>query len=131
MGPHLPLNAVTSVQRFDGRDLGRAPHIAVLGSCKLGNFVASLPLLRLLRRRYPEAQIDFWGSEATADFERALCGEGQPLDWRISWDQPHAEGDQTQADWRRSPTPLAKGKRKLAHSTWRSTATVSTRSPRP
>ena len=94
MGPHLPLNALTSVQRFDGRDLGRAPHIAVLGSCKLGNFVASLPLLRLLRRRYPDAQIDFWGSEATADFERALCGKGQPLDWRISWDQPHAERDE-------------------------------------
>ena len=63
----------------------------MLGSCKLGNFVASLPLLRLLRRRYPSAQIDFWGSEATADFERALCGDGQPLDWRISWDQPHTE----------------------------------------
>ena len=83
---------MTRVQRFDGRDLGRSPHIALLGSCKLGNFVASLPLLRLLRRRYPEAQIDFWGSEATADFERALCGDGQPLDWRISWDQPHIEG---------------------------------------
>ena len=93
MGPDLPLNAVTRVQRFDGRDLGQAPHIAVLGSCKLGNFIVSLPLLRLLRRRYPEAQIDFWGSEATADFERALCGEGQPLDWRISWDQPHDEAD--------------------------------------
>lgn len=93
MGPHLPLKPVTSVQRFDGRDLGRTPHIAVLGSCKLGNFVASLPLLRLLRRRYPDARIDFWGSEATADFERALCGEGQPLDWRISWDQPHGDGD--------------------------------------
>ena len=92
MGPHLPLNAVTHVQRFDGRDLGKSPHIAVLGSCKLGNFVATLPLLRLLRRRYPEAQIDFWGSEATADFERALCRKGQPLDWRISWDQPHSEG---------------------------------------
>ena len=37
-------------------------HIAVLGSCKLGNFVASLPLLRVLRRRYPEAQIDFWAA---------------------------------------------------------------------
>lgn len=85
------MNALTRVQRFDGRDLGRTPHIAVLGSCKLGNFVATLPLLRLLRRRYPEAQIDFWGSQATADFERALCGDGQPLDWRISWDQPHTE----------------------------------------
>ena len=93
MGQHLPLNALTSVQRFDGRDLGRAPHIAVLGSCKLGNFVASLPLLRLLRRRYPEAQIDFWGSEATADFEHALCGDDQPLDWRISWDHPNTDRD--------------------------------------
>ena len=27
-----------------------------------------LPLLRLLRRRYPEAHINFWGSAATADF---------------------------------------------------------------
>ena len=92
MGPHMPLNSVTSVQRFDGRDLGLSPHIAVLGSCKLGNFVATLPLLRLLRRRYPKAQIDFWGSEATADFEHALTGENQPLNWRISWDKPHAEG---------------------------------------
>ena len=92
MGPHLPLNPLTSVQRFDGRDLDKTPHIAVLGSCKLGNFVATLPLLRLLRRRYPGAQIDFWGSEATADFERALCGDGQPLNWRISWDQPDTEG---------------------------------------
>ena len=91
MGPHLRLEPVNSVQRFDGRDLGLAPHIAVLGSCKLGNFVATLPLLRLLRR--PSAQIDFWGSEATADFERELCGIGQPLDWRISWDQPHNNED--------------------------------------
>ena len=131
MGPHLPLNAVTSVQRFDGRDLGRAPHIAVLGSCKLGNFVAKPALLRLLRRRYPEAQIDFWGSEATADFERALCGDGQPLDWRISWDQPHTEGVNEINRLERSPTLLTSGTRKQDRSTWRSTATVSTRSPRP
>ena len=91
MDSHLPSNPLTSVQRFDGRDLGRAPHIAVLGSCKLGNFVATLPLLRLLRRRYPGAQIDFWGSEATADFERALCGNEQPLNWRISWDKPNSK----------------------------------------
>ena len=92
MGQDLPFKSLTSVQRFDGSDLGQSPHIALLGSCKLGNFVASLPLLRLLRRRYPKAQIDFWGSEATADFERALCGEGQPLNWRISWDKPRIEG---------------------------------------
>ena len=34
MGPDLPVKPVTSVQRFDGRDLGHNPHIAVLGSCK-------------------------------------------------------------------------------------------------
>ena len=97
MGQRLPMNDLTGVQRFDGRNLGLAPHIAVLGSCKLGNFVASLPLLRLLRRSYPEAQIDFWGSEATADFERALCGESQPLNWRISWDSPNTEGVELQS----------------------------------
>lgn len=97
MGSHLPLNFVTSVQRFDGRDLGQKPHIAVLGSCKIGNFVASMPLLRLLRRRYPKAQIDFWGSEATADFERALCGKDQPLNWRISWDQPDTKAVEKQS----------------------------------
>jgi heptosyltransferase-3 len=74
------------VQRYDGRDLGQRPHIAVLGSCKVGNFVATLPMLRLLRRRYPEAVVDFWGSEVTRDFETALCGSGQPLSWRCSWD---------------------------------------------
>lgn len=74
------------VQRYDGRPLGQAPHIAVLGSCKVGNFVVTLPLLQALRHRYPEAVIDFWGSEATADFENALCGPDGPLTWRTSWD---------------------------------------------
>ncbi|KZR79895.1 lipopolysaccharide core biosynthesis protein [Prochlorococcus marinus str. MIT 1342] len=78
-----------SVQRYDGRELGSHPHIAILGSCKVGNFVVTLPLLRLIRRRYPAATIDFWGSEATRDFEEALCGEYEkkPLNWRCSWDQ--------------------------------------------
>jgi len=78
----------TPVQRYDGRPLGTAPHIAVLGSCKVGNFVVTLPLLQGLRQRYPDAVIDFWGTEATADFERALCGPTGPLNWRCSWDHP-------------------------------------------
>ena len=83
-----PQPAAPRVQRYDGRPLGPSPHIAVLGSCKLGNFVVTLPLLRALRRRHPAARIDFWGSEATADFEQALCsGEAPLLNWRISWDQ--------------------------------------------
>ncbi|MFL0753586.1 MAG: glycosyltransferase family 9 protein [Prochlorococcus sp.] len=77
------------VQRYDGHHLGSKPHIAILGSCKVGNFVVTLPLLRLIRRSYPAATIDFWGSEATRDFEEALCGddEKKPLSWRCSWDQ--------------------------------------------
>ena len=113
MGSHMPRNALTSVKRFDGRDLGQAPHIAVLGSCKVGNFVATLPLLRLLRRRYPQARIDFWGSEATADFEQALCGDGQPLDWRISWDQPDAE-EASEQDRLGSIASAARQRKKVA-----------------
>lgn len=93
MEKSLSSNSVTRVKRYDGRDLGSEPHIAVLGSCKVGNFVVTLPLLRLLRQRYPNAQINFWGTEATRDFEIALCKEGQPLNWRISWDHPEVSTD--------------------------------------
>ncbi len=86
------------MQRYDGRDLGPAPHIAVLGSCKVGNFVVTLPLLRSLRRRYPKACLDFWGSEATRDFEEALCqGDAPLLNWRVSWDTPSADAFQVLA----------------------------------
>ena len=74
-----------TLQRYDGRDLGTGPHIAVLGSCKVGNFVVTIPLLLALRRHYPQARLDFWGSEATRDFEEALVAEGL-LSWRTSWD---------------------------------------------
>ena len=78
------------MKRFDGRNLGKVPHIAVLGSAKLGNFVVTIPMLRLLRKKYPEAIIDFWGSEVTKDFEIALCSENQPLSWRTSWDKKYS-----------------------------------------
>ena len=64
MGQDLPSKPVTSVQRFDGRDLGQAPHIAVLGSCKLGNFVATLPLLRLLQTPLPKCTNRFLGQRS-------------------------------------------------------------------
>ena len=89
----LPANVIPPiVQRYSGEDLGPAPHIAVLGSCKVGNFVVTLPLLTLLRRKHPEAVVDFWGSEATADFEQALCKPQGPLNWRISWDLERSDG---------------------------------------
>ena len=87
-----PLPTASRVQRYDGSDLGPSPHISVLGSCKVGNFVVTLPLLRVLRRHYPQAKVDFWGSDATADFEHALCTGQEPLlNWRISWDQDGRE----------------------------------------
>ena len=77
---------MTVMQRYSGEHLGLAPHIVVLGSCKVGNFVVSTPVLRGLRARFPDAVIGFIGSEVTADFERELpC-----LDWRCSWDDPSA-----------------------------------------
>jgi heptosyltransferase-3 len=77
------------MQRYNGHLLSSDPHITVLGSSKVGNFVVTLPLLHSLRRRYPRATIDFWGSEVTRDFEVALCSGEEPLlNWRISWDQP-------------------------------------------
>ena len=77
---------MTGMKRYSGEHLGSAPHIVVLGSCKVGNFVVSTPVLRGLRSRFPDAAIGFVGSELTVDFERALPG----LDWRCSRDDPSA-----------------------------------------
>ena len=74
------------MQRYGGEDLGPSPHIVVFGSCKVGNFVVSTPVLRGLRARFPSAKIGFVGSEVTADFERAF----PILDWRCSWDDTTA-----------------------------------------
>ena len=70
------------MQRFSGQDLGSNPHIAVLGSSKIGNFVVTIPLLKALSLKYPDSVIDFWGSELTKDFECALPF----ISWRMSWD---------------------------------------------
>jgi heptosyltransferase-3 len=70
------------LERYSGQALGPAPHIVVLGSCKVGNFVVSTPVLRGIRTRFPDAVLGFIGSELTADFERALPG----ISWRVSWD---------------------------------------------
>ena len=80
------------LKRYQGQSLGENPHITVLGSCKVGNFVITIPLLRLLRKKYPNSTIDFWGSEITKDFEEALCGDGMPISWRYSWDYSKGNG---------------------------------------
>ncbi len=57
------------MQRFTDQALGQAPHIAVLSSSKVGNFVVLTPLLRGLKEKYPASKLDFFGSELTAEFE--------------------------------------------------------------
>jgi len=74
------------MDRYSGQALPTNAHITVLGSCKVGNLVVTIPLLRCLRREYPDAVIDFWGSCITQDFEEALCSEGL-LNWRVAWDE--------------------------------------------
>ena len=72
------------MKRYSGEAVGPAPHIVVLGSCKVGNFVVSTPTLQGLRARFPDAVIGFIGSEVTAELEAAHpC-----IDWRMSWDCP-------------------------------------------
>lgn len=73
-----------SLQRYGGEALPDSPHIVVLGSCKVGNFVVSTPVLQGLKARFPGAVIGFVGSEITADFEAAHPA----IAWRHSWDDP-------------------------------------------
>jgi len=72
------------MQRYGGESLGPSPHIVVLGSCKVGNFVVSTPVLQGLKARFPGAVLGFIGSEVTADFEAAHPA----IEWRLSWDDP-------------------------------------------
>ena len=75
---------MSSLQRYGGEALPDSPHIVVLGSCKVGNFVVSTPVLEGLKARFPGAVIGFVGSEITVDFEAAHPA----IDWRHSWDDP-------------------------------------------
>ena len=96
---------MTGMQRYSGEHLGSAPHIVVLGSCKVGNF-GEHPGVAGLRARFPDTVIGFIGSEVTADFERALPF----LDWRCSWDEPSAGSglrlQQTLAEQRQRHGPV-------------------------
>ena len=74
--------------RYAGEDLGNNPHIVVLGSCKVGNFVVSTPSLNGLKNRFPGSVVGFIGSDVTADFEKSHpC-----IDWRVSWDHVDSSG---------------------------------------
>ena len=65
-----PVNLMPLLQRYSGEPLGSSPHIVVLGSCKVGNFVVSTPAAGPALP-FSDAVIGFLGSEVTADFESA------------------------------------------------------------
>ena len=70
------------LNRYAGESLGSSPHIVVLGSYKVGNFVVSTPVLHGLKARFPDCIIGFIGSDITSALEEAHpC-----VDWRVSWD---------------------------------------------
>ena len=69
------------MRRYAGENLDNCPHIVVLGSCKVGNFVVATPALNGLRSRFPDAIIGFIGSEVTADFEQSHPS----IDWRFGY----------------------------------------------
>ncbi len=66
------------MERYAGQPLGAEPHIAVLGSSKVGNFIVTTPLLRGLKEQYPDSCLDFYGSPVNRDFEQACPW----IDWR-------------------------------------------------
>ncbi len=68
------------MERFEDQPLGPEPHIAVFSSSKVGNFVVTTPLLRGLKEKYPDATLDFFGSEMTRGFEEA----NPHIDFRFS-----------------------------------------------
>ena len=68
------------MQLFSNEPLGPQPHIAVLASSKLGNFVLTTPLLRGLKEKYPDCTLDFFGSYLTQGFEVAC----PYINWRTS-----------------------------------------------
>ena len=63
------------MRRFADQALGPTPHIAVLSSGKVGNFVVLTPLLRGLKEKYPACALDYFGSDITAEAADAVVME--------------------------------------------------------
>lgn len=59
------------VIRFSGQPLPASPRIAVFANDAIGNFVVTTPLLQMLRDRYPNAELAYFGGERTAELEKA------------------------------------------------------------
>jgi len=60
-----------AVIRFVGQELSAGSRIAVLANDAIGNFVATTPLMQMLRSRYPEAELHYFGGERTRELQEA------------------------------------------------------------
>jgi len=65
---------------FSNQPLGQSPHIAVLGSSKVGGFIVLTPVLRGLKEKYRFCTIDYFGSSTTKSLEQVH----RDIDWRCS-----------------------------------------------
>lgn len=57
--------------RYVNQPLPRAPRIAVIANDAIGNFVMATPLLQMLAKRHPEAEIHYFGGMRTAEIQLA------------------------------------------------------------
>lgn len=59
------------MKRYRGEDLPENPRIAVIANDALGNFVAATPLLQMLRFKWEDSRIFYFGGTRTRELQRA------------------------------------------------------------
>lgn len=70
------------MERYCDQELGSTPHIVILGSCKVGNFVVTSPIFTAFKAKFPNCVLGYIGSDVTRDLEI----NHPSIDWRASWD---------------------------------------------
>ncbi len=65
----MGVGAIARSLAYQGEDLGPSPHVAVLFSDQIGDFVVATPLLRGLQERFPDLVLDYFGGEGTRELE--------------------------------------------------------------
>lgn len=58
------------MRRFQGEALPPTPRIALVSNDALGNYVVLTPLIQMLRARYPDAELSYFGGSRTSELWR-------------------------------------------------------------
>ena len=79
------------MKRYRGEDLPPNPRIAVIANDALGNFVAATPLLQMLRFKWEDASIAYFGGTRTTELQDAsdLFDRSVPLHGRAFRESCH------------------------------------------